>query len=47
MPSMPVITSQRDSPLRIFSATNSCVLSDGEEPCEIPDAFYDLDKLKP
>jgi hypothetical protein len=24
-----------------------CVLSDGEDPCELPENFYDLENLKP
>jgi len=35
------------SPEEVMEFCNDCVLSEDEEPCDIPDAFYDLDKLKP
>lgn len=30
------------SPQRVMEFCEECVLSDGEEPCDVPDAFYDL-----
>lgn len=35
------------SPTEVLKFCNDCVLSDGEEPCDIPDAFYDPTKLAP
>jgi hypothetical protein len=39
------------SPEEVIAFCNDCVLVDEEDPehdtCDIPDAFYDLDKLKP
>lgn len=26
---------------------SDCVLGDGDEPCDIPEGFYDNDELKP
>lgn len=30
------------SPQQVMSFCEECVLSDGEEPCDIPEAFYDV-----
>ena len=35
------------SPEEVIEFCNDCVLSDGDEPCDIPEAFYDIDELKP
>jgi hypothetical protein len=35
------------SPEEVIAFCTDCVLADDEEPCEIPDAFYELDRLKP
>jgi hypothetical protein len=36
------------SPEEVMAFCTDCVLADDDEPCDIPDAFYDeLDRLKP
>jgi len=35
------------TPEQVLSFCEECVLSEDEEPCDVPDAFYDLDQLKP
>jgi hypothetical protein len=37
----------RLSPEEVMAFCTNCVLSDDEEPCDIPEEFYNLEKLSP